>query len=117
MGKVIYPFGDMPVETIEETTTNVYNHTVSQDEIINIKGTALSADATLNLTAGTGLRPGAKLVVWWLSNVGARDITIKPLLGTNGEKYDGTASKYSTVTIIYDGSKFIPLSYLASISI
>lgn len=118
MATIKYPFGSLPVTTVEETSANVYNYEFGQSAIIFLKGTALAADCTLNLTAGSGAKAGNILVIRWLSGAGnAYDVTAKPLIHANGQKFDGTSAKQSSLTLIYNGSIFIPISFIASLDV
>ncbi len=118
MGTVIYPFGILPVETVEvSTTANTYKPTVIQNCILYVKGSALAAASTIELTAHEELRAGSIVVVRWLSDGTARTVTIKPLVGANGQSFLGTASKATSVTLIYDGSVFIPLSHMNPVEV
>ena len=120
MATIKYPFGSLPVQTVDEDPDNAnqYPYTFNGDAIIYVKGSALTIDSTVILTAGAGARPGNILAIRWLSNVAARDITVKPLIGTNGQKFDATAaSKQSSLTLMYTGTDFIPIGFIPSIEV
>ncbi len=118
MGTVIYPFGKLPVETVEvSTTANTYKPTVIQNCVLYVKGSALTAASTVELTSHAELRAGSIIVVRWLSDTTAITVTIKPLLHANGQAFTGTISKATSVTLFYDGSVFIPLSHMNPIEV
>ncbi|NCC62496.1 MAG: hypothetical protein EOM12_16520 [Verrucomicrobiae bacterium] len=119
MSTIIYPFGVLPVETlaVDPDTANTYPATINQDCILFVKGTALAAASTVTLTARSNLRAGITVVIRWLSDGTARAVTIKPLIHANGQAFAGTLSKQSSVTLIYNGTSFIPISYLQSIDV
>jgi len=77
---------------------------------------ALTAGLNLLVSAGLGLRPGAMLIVNWLSDTTARAVT-----GTTGflagtPAAAGTISKQSSATYWYDGTVFRLMATVASIN-
>lgn len=118
MDKVIYPWGKLPVEVVPvSTTANVYKYTVTQSCILNVLGTAFGANGTLELTAHENLRAGSIIVAKWLGGAGARTLTPKPTLRAAGEPYAGQANKASSVTLMYTGETFLPISHIQSIEV
>jgi hypothetical protein len=113
-----HPFGKYPaVVTLAETSSNVYDYAVQYPVEILLKGTALGAAAALNLTAHADLAAGTIFMVRWLCDGTGRAVTVKPLIHANGNAFTGTASKQSTLTLIYNGTIFLPVAFVASIDV
>ena len=113
-----HPFGKYPsVVTLAETSSNVYNYEVQYPVEVLLKGTAIGAAATLNLTAHADLAAGTIFMVRFLCDGTGRALTVKPLIYANGSAFTGTASKQSTLTLIYNGTIFLPVAFVASIDV
>lgn len=117
MGAIKYPFGSLPVVTQPEASANTYAYTVDSNCVLNLKGTALGAAAAITLTAATNLNPGTIVLIQWLSDTSARAVTVKPLFHANGQSFAGTASKRTSVSVMYDGTNWIPISHVQSIEV
>lgn len=113
-----HPFGKYPaVVTLAETSANVYDYAVQFPVEIILKGTALNAAATLNLTAHADLTAGTMFHVRWLNDGTGRAVTVKPMLHANGQAFTGTASKQSFITLIYNGTNFLPVAFTTPLEV
>lgn len=66
----------------------------------------LAAAATLNATIGSDVEAGAKVLIKALSDGTARDVTFGT--GFNAPNMSGTISTKKAITMVYDGTAFIP---------
>ena len=88
-----------------------YNATLSiaithKETLVNVA--ELTGDTTISISAGSNVKPGAKVYITLQSDSTARDATLST--GFKGTVVAGTISKTKVATFIYDGTDFVHVS-------
>jgi hypothetical protein len=103
MADISYPFGNADVQTPTYAATLAVTIT---DRMTILAPTAMSGALTVNLTINEGIKAGARLFCYFLSDGTARAVTFGT--GFTGPVLAGVISKTKALEFVYDGTTYKP---------